>query len=171
MKTWLLLLLGLGIVAAGCYTVVVHPQTSGMETSESPRHCSDCHNSADYYYWHFPYLDTWYWRYSYWRSYYCRPWWWDDYWWWDDSQAPKWEAPRYYEDRRSPQEPGLPGGAIRVKPKKSKGEEDKSIRQDTKQAPEKPTVPNYYQNRKRPKAESPSQPKKKKKKEKAKEGN
>lgn len=80
----LVVLAMLGLLAAGCYTVLVHPQvqTTGEETF--PRMCSDCHASSDYYYWHFPYQHNWYSRYDWSRRYYYDPWWWDNYWWWDD---------------------------------------------------------------------------------------
>jgi len=157
-----LALVSLGIMLAGCYTVIVHPKTSGM-TTESPRHCSDCHNSADYYYWHFPYLDTWYWRYPYWRSYYCRPWWWDDYWWWDDSETPKWESPHYYEKRNRPAQPGLPGGAIGTKKTKEQVQDERAVGK-SKGESKKDSVPHYQRDRQRPKPEQPRQPKKRKQK-------
>ncbi len=155
------LLVGMGILLAGCYTVLVHPQTSEMTRSDSPRHCSDCHNSADYYYWHFPYLDTWYWRYPYWRSYYCRPWWWDDYWWWDDSETPRWESPRYYEERNRPVHPGLPGGEMKTKPHKDNVRDDRAIRKGKNQSDK---TPRYHRDRKRPEPKTPSAPKKEKQK-------
>jgi hypothetical protein len=46
--------------------------------------CSDCHSSADYYYWHYPYQYNWYSNNRHWSGYYYNPWWWDDYWYWHD---------------------------------------------------------------------------------------
>lgn len=85
----LLALAMFGLLAAGCYTVLVHPAVETTGQDESPRTCSDCHSSADYYYWHFPYQYNWYSRYPSWSHYYHDPWWWDNYWYWkDDGREP-----------------------------------------------------------------------------------
>lgn len=75
-----------GLLVAGCYTVLVHPQVETTGEEPFPRMCSDCHSSADYYYWHFPYQSGWYSGYPSYRHYYYDPWWWNDYWWWDDDE-------------------------------------------------------------------------------------
>jgi len=76
-----------GLLVAGCYTVLVHPQVETTGEDNSPRMCSDCHSSADYYYWHFPYQYGWYSGYPSYRHYYYDPWWWDNYWYWDDNNG------------------------------------------------------------------------------------
>jgi hypothetical protein len=69
------------VFLAGCYTMLQHPGTSAAVTEGyTRRHCSDCHGSADYYYWHYPHYFNWNWNRSYYRSYYYDPWWWNDYW-------------------------------------------------------------------------------------------
>ncbi|MFH1219855.1 MAG: hypothetical protein V1694_05325 [Candidatus Eisenbacteria bacterium] len=80
----LIVLAAFGLLLAGCYTVLVHPtvETTGEDTS--PRMCSDCHSSPDYYYWHFPYQYNWYSRNPSWGRYYHDPWWYDNYWYWKD---------------------------------------------------------------------------------------
>jgi hypothetical protein len=78
---WILIGLALCVFLAGCYTKLVHPTIDTAEYGDrTTRHCSDCHGSADYYYWHYPYYFNWYWGQSHWRSYYYDPWWWYDYW-------------------------------------------------------------------------------------------
>ncbi len=132
---------------AGCYTVLVHPRTAYRETSEFPRHCSDCHSSADYYWWHYPY--GWYWRYPYWRSYYCEPWWWDDYWYWrDDGTSTQRPTKRLWEPRRRPS-----SGEPQVVPGKTKEKDEEKI----KRAPVKERYPakqkkHLWQKRSRPRA-------------------
>lgn len=79
-----LILLVFGLLAAGCYTVLVHPKVEATGEEASTRTCSDCHASADYYYWHFPYSYGWYSRSPWWNRYYHDPWWWDNYWYWKD---------------------------------------------------------------------------------------
>jgi hypothetical protein len=100
---WIALGAVFALVFAGCYTKITHPAVSGTAGVYHPRkHCSDCHSSADYYYYHYPYYYNWYYGYPYWRSYYCNPWWYDDYWWWEgdegggESIAPS----RYWNARR-----------------------------------------------------------------------
>jgi hypothetical protein len=83
MKTAIFILVGtlFCVLLAGCYTMLQHPATSAtMTEGYSRRHCSDCHGSADYYYWHYPYAFNWSWDSRYYRSYYYDPWWWNDYW-------------------------------------------------------------------------------------------
>ena len=78
-------LLGLGgLLVAGCYTVLVHPQVQTTGEDNSVKMCSDCHSSADYYYWHYPYQYNWYSTNPHWSRYYYNPWWWDNYWYWHD---------------------------------------------------------------------------------------
>ena len=73
-----------GLLIAGCYTVLVHPQVEMAGEDNSPRMCSDCHSSADYYYWHYPYQYNWYGNSRHWNGYYNNPWWYDNYWYWHD---------------------------------------------------------------------------------------
>lgn len=73
-----------GLLAAGCYTVLVHPQVQATGEATPTKTCSDCHASADYYYWHFPYQYGWYSSSPWWGHYYRDPWWWNDYWYWHD---------------------------------------------------------------------------------------
>lgn len=173
----LLLLCGL---FAGCYTMLVHPRTEGTDDwHQTRRHCSDCHGSADYYYWHGPYYNNWYWGQRSWRSYYYDPWWWNDYWYWydDDGEPVKTEPPHYYDEqvRPKPEGPGLaPGDPTAtqqdVKPSTPGGT---TIGNEPveKQQPAK-TDPQYYKPQPRPKPqEKPKQPEKKKKQEKAEEDN
>ncbi len=84
---WMILLCAFGLFFAGCYTVLVHPQVETTGEDNSPRMCSDCHSSSDYYYWHFPYQYNWYSRNPYWNHYYQDPWWYDNYWYWDEDHG------------------------------------------------------------------------------------
>jgi hypothetical protein len=79
---WSVLVGAIGLFVAGCYTVLVHPEVDNTAADNSTRMCSDCHSSADYYYWHSPYENSWYSHSRYWNSYYYDPWWYDDYWYW-----------------------------------------------------------------------------------------
>jgi hypothetical protein len=79
---WAVLIGAIGLFVAGCYTVLVHPQVEDTTADNSTQMCSDCHSSADYNYWHFPYQNSWYSHSRYWNSYYYDPWWYDDYWYW-----------------------------------------------------------------------------------------
>ena len=104
--SWLLAILCFSLLFAGCYTILVHPTvdtTSGYH--QTARHCSDCHASADFYYWHYPYYYNSYGRRSYWRSYYYDPWWWDDYWYWrDDDEGGSGLEQRHLWQPRTPPE-------------------------------------------------------------------
>jgi hypothetical protein len=120
MKTvgWLLAAALFGLAFAGCYTMLAHPTTdASWDTGQTVRHCSDCHESTDYYYWHNPYYNSWNWRSPYWRSYYGNPWWWDDYWYWDDDGhgggGVAGEKRNLWQPRTSTGDPtpGLPGGS------------------------------------------------------------
>jgi hypothetical protein len=114
---WVLALAVLCLLAAGCYTRLVHPGPALVsEAGSRPRHCNDCHGSTDYYYWHYPNHYHSYWRSPYWRSYYYDPWRCNDYWYWkdDDSDVEPVSAPRgvLFQPRTPPEEPSpaLPGG-------------------------------------------------------------
>jgi hypothetical protein len=90
----LLALLMFGLLVAGCYTVLVHPTVETTGDNQTPRTCADCHSSADYYYWHFPYQYNWYSRYPSWNRYYHDPWWYDNYWYWKDDGSGGTGAPQ-----------------------------------------------------------------------------
>jgi hypothetical protein len=118
MKTavWFLIAALFSLFIAGCYTMLSHPRTEATpEPTQPRRHCSDCHGSADYYYWHYPNYFNWYWDYPSWRSYYYDPWWWYDYWYWyDDGGVPVQKGERHLWQRvERPKEeaefvPGMP---------------------------------------------------------------
>ncbi len=87
------LLMILGIMGIGCYTILTHPRVDGEEegivehTGRYYReHCTDCH--GDYhsypYGFYYGYYPDYYWSYPRWGRYYAYPWWWDRYWWDDD---------------------------------------------------------------------------------------
>ncbi|MGQ9602941.1 MAG: hypothetical protein ACUVUU_01880 [bacterium] len=148
---WILLGVFSAVLIAGCYTVIVHPRVEDTDgSSYRTRYCSDCHASADFYYWHWPYYDRWYWSYPHWRSYYCYPWWWNDYWYWKgDTSGPTWQEPRYFEERMRPATPVLPGGSRDV------GEEKKTQKtsppgQSGADEKQKSQRPRYFDERKRP---------------------
>jgi hypothetical protein len=97
-----MLLVVLGIMGIGCYTVLTHPRVEGEEgevvehTGRYYReHCTDCH--IDYhrypYGFYYGYYPDYYWSYPRWGRYYAYPWWWDRYWWDDDYY--------YYDDGES----------------------------------------------------------------------
>jgi hypothetical protein len=124
MKTikWILIGTLFGIVFAGCYTRIVHtPVMDEAGTYYHPtKNCSDCHSSADYYYYHFPYYYDRWGAGRYWRSYYSDPWWYHDYWWWDgeDNEGLPVGAPHYYDQRERPSNvPTLVPSAGEVKTK------------------------------------------------------
>ncbi len=88
-----ILLVILGIMGIGCYTIITHPRVEGEEgevvehTGRYYReHCTDCH--GDYhsypYGFYYGYYPDYYWSYPRWGRYYAYPWWWDRYWWDDD---------------------------------------------------------------------------------------
>jgi hypothetical protein len=169
---WVLIGALFALIFAGCYTKLVHqPVTDDSGTYYHPRkNCSDCHSSADYYYYHFPYNSYYGWGVGqrYWRSYYWDPWWYHDYWWWDDEGEGTVTAPtRYWEERDRPEAvPKLvpPAGATGIKgdqaPAAPGGSEIKEKQKsDTSGS-------RYYQPRTRPEKpkEQPSEPKKEEKK-------
>jgi hypothetical protein len=81
----LLLLLSGGSLAAGCYTVLRHPEPDDLVAQETGtrKACEDCHVDSRFYHDAF---DPWfygfggYWAYQDWSDYYYRPWWYQDYW-------------------------------------------------------------------------------------------
>jgi hypothetical protein len=162
----LLLLCGL---FAGCYTMLVHPRAQGTDDWHTTRrHCSDCHGSADYYYWHFPYYNTWYRGHRSWRSYYYDPWWWNDYWYWyDDNGEPIDRQPtRYFGDRTRPvpSSPGLVPGEKQVQQKDEKPASPggSTIGNQPSQPPEQDKPDSqYYKKRERP-TKQETQPKERK---------
>jgi hypothetical protein len=141
----LLALATFGLLGAGCYTVLVHPMVESTGDSETQRTCSDCHASADYYYWHFPHQYDWYSRHSSWSRYYYDPWWWDNYWYWRDdhgrgggSGAPQghlWQprvAPTA-EPTLAPSTGGNPSDANKSKDKGSGSDTDKESSKEKQQ--------------------------------------
>jgi hypothetical protein len=98
---WLLIGTLLAVAFAGCYTKLVHPPVTDMSgTYYHPRkNCSDCHSSADYYYYHFPYGSYYGWGGRYWSSYYWDPWWYHDYWNWEDDGSEPAGTTRYWDNR------------------------------------------------------------------------
>jgi hypothetical protein len=176
----LILLLLCGLLA-GCYTMLVHPRSQGTDDWHTTRrHCSDCHNSADYYYWHFPYYNNWYYGQRSWRSYYYDRWWWNDYWYWydDDGEPVKTEPPHYYDERIRPKPagPGLAPGEPQVPSKQEVPATPggSTIGNQPAQNQQQGTPdPQYYQPRERPKPKEPEKTPKepKKKEEKAEESN
>jgi hypothetical protein len=97
-----MLLVILGIMGVGCYTILTHPRVEGEEgqvVEHTGRYyrdnCTDCH--ADYhsypYGFYYGYYPDYYWNYPRWGRYYAYPWWWDGYWWDDDHY--------YYDDAES----------------------------------------------------------------------
>ena len=88
-----ILLVILGVMGIGCYTILTHPRVEGEEgeaiehTGRYYReHCTDCHQ--DYhsypYGFYYGYYPDYYWSNPRWGHYYAYPWWWDGYW-WDDN--------------------------------------------------------------------------------------
>lgn len=77
-------------LAAGCYTVLRHPDSGDLvaEESGSRRACADCHGDSPFYRDAFdPHVYGYggYWVYPGWSEYYYRPWWYSDYWYYSDS--------------------------------------------------------------------------------------
>jgi hypothetical protein len=111
---WALMLGLVGLLAAGCYTVLVHPEVQMTGEDNSAKMCSDCHSSADYYYWHYPYQYNWYSRNPHWSNYYNNPWWWDNYWYWDDhdhgggGETPRAPGGHLWQPRNPPATGGEP---------------------------------------------------------------
>ena len=141
---WVLAILLLGVLFAGCYTLLVHPNTDAdVGYHHSARTCSDCHASSDYYYWHNPYYYNWYWRYPYWRSYYYDPWWWDDYWYYDDDsdaadrpnkdlwqpRIPPGSTPDLAPGTKTKNVPATPGG--------TRSNDDTEVREEQPEQPER----------------------------------
>jgi len=83
-----ILLIILGIMGIGCYTVLTHTRVQGEgEEAEYTgqyyrEHCTDCHQ--DYhnfpYGFYYGYYPDYYWSNPRWGHYYAYPWWWDRYW-------------------------------------------------------------------------------------------
>jgi hypothetical protein len=98
---WFLIGTLLAVAFAGCYTRLVHPPvTDESGTYYHPRkNCSDCHSSADYYYYHFPYGSYYGWGGRYWSSYYWDPWWYHDYWNWEGDGSEPAGTTRYWDNR------------------------------------------------------------------------
>ncbi len=84
----LILLLVGGSLAAGCYTVLRHPEAEDLVASEtgSRKACADCHVGSGFYHDAF---DPWfygfggYWDFPGYGDYYFRPWWYRDFWYYD----------------------------------------------------------------------------------------
>ncbi|MGB8656642.1 MAG: hypothetical protein WCE90_02525 [Candidatus Zixiibacteriota bacterium] len=85
-----ILLVILGIMGIGCYTILTHPRVQGEEAENVEQtgqyyreHCTDCH--SDYhqypYGFYYGYYPDYYWSSPRWGHYYAYPWWWDNYWW------------------------------------------------------------------------------------------
>jgi hypothetical protein len=157
--------------------MLAHPRTeaTGDWGRTATRHCSDCHGSADYYYWHYPYNMNWQWNSRSWRGYYYDPWWWNDYWYWrdDDGEPIDRDPPRYFGERRRPSDtPGLVPGETKARegegaPSTPGGTDIRRDKDSPKQ--EGNATPQYQERRERPEPEE--KPKPKKKKEKAEEDN
>lgn len=80
----ILLLVG-GTFAAGCYTVLRHPEPQVLvaEDSGARKACADCHVDSEFYHDAFDpgfYGFGGYWEYPTYSDYYFRPWWYRDYW-------------------------------------------------------------------------------------------
>ena len=79
------LLVVLGIVSQGCYTMIKHPKVEEAElhAEEAGTRCLECHtNLAEYPFGYDPVGFPHYW--DYWENYelyYTYPWWWEDYFW------------------------------------------------------------------------------------------
>ena len=167
---WVLIGTLLAVAFAGCYTRLVHPPvTDESGTYYHPRkNCSDCHSSADYYYYHFPY-GSYYGRGGrYWNSYYRDPWWYHDYWNWDNQGEglPTGET-HYWDQRVRPESvPKLPASAGETN---NAGERTPSVPgatqgSETKESPKSgDSGSRYSEPRKRP--EPPKQEPKEKQKE------
>jgi hypothetical protein len=89
----LLLLIVGATLAAGCYTVLRHPESDALIAEEDGaplKACGDCHADSPYYHDAFDphsYAFGSYWRYPGWSDYYFRPWWYRDYWYYDGGPA------------------------------------------------------------------------------------
>jgi hypothetical protein len=177
---WVLMAVLFGLAFAGCYTMIAHPAIQSGDTTYQPRQqCSDCHSSADYYYYHYPYYYDSYWGHSYWRSYYMDPWWWHDYWYWEDSgeegQGLPEGTPRYWDQRNRPAPtPKLVPGSGTEKSKEEQAPpasgSDTKVKEDTKKSQDTSGKQYWERPPKRPeKPPEPEQPKKEQEKEKEKE--
>jgi hypothetical protein len=171
--TWILIGAVFAIVFAGCYTKLVHPPVTDQSgVYYHPRKdCSDCHSSADYYYYHFPYHSYYGWGGRYWRSYYWDPWWYHDYWWWDDDgESLPTGATRYWDQRDRPGDvPRLvpPAGGTKTKDDQSPSLPDGTQGSEVKEKPKSESPGSqYYQPRTRPEPpkQEPKEPKKEEKK-------
>jgi hypothetical protein len=174
---WILIGALFTIVFAGCYTKFVHPPVTDDTGTYHPRkHCSDCHSSADYYYYHYPYYYNSFYGYPHWRSYYCDPWWYHDYWWWDDDgESLPAGATRYWDQRDRPGTvPKLapPAGGTKTKDEKTPALPGGSNGAELKEKPKSEgSESQYHQPRTRPEKpkEEPKEQKKEEKKAKEKE--
>jgi hypothetical protein len=118
-----ILLMILGIMGIGCYTVFTHTRVQGEEgeaeyTGQYYReHCTDCHQ--DYhnfpYGFYYGYYPDYYWSNPRWGHYYAYPWWWDRYWgddyYYDEGGVTEPESAEKAERRRGLMPPYVnPGG-------------------------------------------------------------
>jgi hypothetical protein len=143
---WLgILLIIVGVMVIGCYTVLMHPQVQGEEeaTVENSgeyyrEHCTDCHGDYHnypygYYYGYYP---NYYWSSPRWGHYYAYPWWWDKYWWSSNDEVesvPKsdekverrrgLEPPYVPEDKTPVPFINVPSTKVQEQPVQIKGEE------------------------------------------------
>jgi hypothetical protein len=146
---WLgILLIIVGVLTIGCYTVLMHPQVQGEEeatvehTGEYYReHCTDCHGDYHnypygYYYGYYP---DYYWNSPRWGHYYAYPWWWDRYW-WDSDESNVETVPQSDEkaERRRSLEPpyvpqsGIPASFITTPPTKVEQEQPSQTKEEIK---------------------------------------
>jgi len=161
-----ILLVILGIMGIGCYTVITHPRVEGEEgeviehTGRYYReHCTDCH--GDYhnypYGFYYGYYPDYYWSNPRWGRYYAYPWWWDRYWWDDDyyyyddgeyepASAEKAErrrglAPPYVRPEGTSSVPFVPPASIKGKESQEIKDKLKPIKIETKQEQKKEEKP------------------------------
>ena len=160
---WLgILIIIVGVFAAGCYTVLMHPlvQGEGEEQVEQTgqyyrENCTNCHGDYHsypygYYYGYYP---DYYWSSPRWGHYYAYPWWWDRYWWGNENggeSVPK--SDQKVERRRGLEPPyvtpesGTPAPFISVPPPQqeqptqiNQGGESNTTQQQGKQEQQKKT--------------------------------
>jgi hypothetical protein len=168
---WLLAAALFGLAFAGCYTMLAHPVTDVTSGSgDTVRQCSDCHSSADYYYWHYPYYNTWSWRSPSWHSYYYEPWWWNNYWYWDDGDGggtPREERdlwqPRTPPAGETPALPGTAGEKVKETPR-SPGTGSQTSQETTKQETKKQEKQLFQPRKPAEKPKQDEQPEKKERK-------
>ncbi|MFH0777116.1 MAG: hypothetical protein V2A71_00660 [Candidatus Eisenbacteria bacterium] len=133
--------------AAGCYTVLKHPEgTAMMDESYQRKSCMDCHASTQFYHYD-PYWYGYYYPYSWW-DYYGSPWWYRDYWYYGSpgESAPveeggrhMWSAPSLrapdpsvYKPVVRPPEGKSGEGSEKKPPESSKTQEKKDEQKDKK---------------------------------------